>query len=136
MRVTYKPKLPPHDWPQISVFRRVNPRCGMSDKATLLQARTNRFALQVIRLRRQLPRCNESFVIGRQLLRSATSLAANYRAACRARSRPEFLVKLGTLVEEVDETVFWLELCSAQEWLVSRMTRDNYSRYSQHHNSP
>jgi four helix bundle protein len=66
-----------------------------------------------------LPRCDETFIIGRQLLRSATSVAANYRAACRARSRPEFLAKLGIVVEEADETVFWLELL-ADAGLISR----------------
>jgi four helix bundle protein len=65
--------------------------------------------LEVIRLRRQLPRCDESLVIGRQWLRSATSVAANYWAACRARSRAELLPKLGTVGEEAGETVFWLE---------------------------
>jgi four helix bundle protein len=92
---------------------------GLSVRADELQMRTKRFALQVIRLRRQLPRCDETFIIGRQLLRSATSVAANYRAACRARSRPEFLAKLGIVVEEADETVFWLELL-ADAGLISR----------------
>jgi four helix bundle protein len=82
----------------------------VSDKADQLQSRTKQFALRVIRLYRALPRCSESMIIGRQLLRSATSVAANYRAACRARSRSEFLSKLGVVVEEADETVFWLEL--------------------------
>ena len=82
----------------------------MSDKARVLQNRAKAFALQIIRLRRRLPSCEESFVIGGQLLRSATSVAANYRAACRARSRAEFLAKLGTVVEEADETLLWLEL--------------------------
>jgi four helix bundle protein len=75
-----------------------------------LQIRTKKFALRVIRLYRALPRCSESMVIGRQLLRWGTSVAANYRSACRARSRAEFLSKLGVVVEEADETVFWLEL--------------------------
>ena len=90
---------------------------GLSVRADELQMRTKKFALQVIRLRRQLPRCDETFVIGRQ--RSATSVAANYRAACRARSRPEFLAKLGIVVEEADETVFWLELL-AEAGVISR----------------
>lgn len=82
----------------------------MSDRTEDLQNRTKQFALRVIGLYRALPRCSESMIIGRQLLRSATSVAGNYRAACRARSRSEFLSKLGTVVEEADETVFWLEL--------------------------
>jgi four helix bundle protein len=75
-----------------------------------LRSRTKEFALQLLRLWRELPRGAESDVIGRQLLRSGTSLAANYRAACRARSRREFISKLGIAVEECDETLFWLEL--------------------------
>ena len=57
-----------------------------------------------------LPRSRSADVLGRQLLRSCTSVAANYRAACRARSKPEFLAKLGIVEEEADETLFWLEL--------------------------
>ena len=59
---------------------------------------------------RSLPRTEEARVFGRQVLRSGTSVAANYRAVCRARSRAEFIAKIGTLVEEADETVFWLKL--------------------------
>jgi four helix bundle protein len=57
-----------------------------------------------------LPKSTKGRVIADQVIRSATSVAANYRAACRARSRAEFIAKLGTVVEEVDETAFWLEL--------------------------
>lgn len=72
--------------------------------------RTKQFALRVIKLFRALPRTEEARVIGRQLLRSGTSVGANYRAACRGRSRPEFIAKLGIVVEELDESVYWLEL--------------------------
>jgi four helix bundle protein len=75
-----------------------------------LKARTERFAIGVIRLFQSLPRKEETRIIGRQLLRSATSVGANYRAVCRARSRKEFVSKVGIVVEEADETVFWLEL--------------------------
>ena len=75
-----------------------------------LKARTKQFAIQVIKLVRVLPRNEESRVIGRQLLRSATSVAANYRAVCRSRSKAEFISKIGIVVEEADESVFWLEL--------------------------
>jgi four helix bundle protein len=64
----------------------------------------------VIRLYRALRRSEEARVIGNQLLRSGTSIGANYRAACRARSKAEFVAKLGIVLEEADETVFWLEL--------------------------
>jgi four helix bundle protein len=72
--------------------------------------RTKQFALRVITLFRALPKTDEAKVIGKQLLRSATSVAANYRAACRARSNAEFYAKICIVVEEADETVFWLEL--------------------------
>jgi four helix bundle protein len=75
-----------------------------------LRARTKKFALAVLRLYRLLPAKEEARILGRQLLRSGTSVGANYRAACRARSRAEFVSKLGIVLEESDETVFWLEL--------------------------
>jgi four helix bundle protein len=75
-----------------------------------LKDRTKQFALRVVRLYRALPFLEEARVIGRQLLRSGTSVGANYRAACRARSKAEFVAKLGIVLEEADETVFWLEL--------------------------
>ena len=76
----------------------------------VLKNRTKRFALLVIRLCRSLPRTQESVVIIRQLLRSSTSVGANYRAVCRARSTADFVSKLGIVLEETDETLFWLEL--------------------------
>ena len=63
-----------------------------------------------MRLVRALPLSKEAQILGRQLLRSGTSVGANYRAACRARSRAEFVAKLGIVLEESDETAFWLEL--------------------------
>jgi four helix bundle protein len=75
-----------------------------------LKKRTQRFAVRVIELHRKLPKTEEARVIGRQLLRSATSVAANYRAVRRARSKAEFIAKLGLVVEEADKTSFWLEL--------------------------
>jgi four helix bundle protein len=80
-----------------------------------MKVRTKAFALRAIRLFRALPRTEEARVIGRQLLRSATSVAANYRASCRARSKTEFAAKLGVVVEEADETVFWIELLGDAE---------------------
>ena len=82
----------------------------MSDKAEQLRDRTKTFALRIIRLFRSLPRSGEAQVIGKQLLRSGTSVGANYRAACRSRSRAEFVARLGIVVEEADETCYWLEL--------------------------
>ena len=70
------------------------------------------FAYDVIRLVKALPATDEAKLIGRQLLRSGMSVAANYRAACRARSRAEFVSKIGTVIEEADESLFWLEALS------------------------
>lgn len=75
-----------------------------------MRDRTKRFAAQVVRFVERLPSSRANIVTGDQLLRSATSVAANYRAARRARSRREFIAKLGIVEEEADETVFWLEL--------------------------
>ncbi len=75
-----------------------------------LKKRTKQFALRVIRLVEALPRTQTARVIGNQLLRSATSVAANYRAACRARSQKDFINKLGIVEEEADESLFWLEM--------------------------
>jgi len=75
-----------------------------------LAERTKQFALRVIRLYRSLPTGGEAGVIGRQLLRSSTSVGANYRAARRARSPSEFRAKMGIVEEEVDETLYWMEL--------------------------
>jgi len=75
-----------------------------------LKARTKAFALRTIRLCQALPKNYIGDVLGKQLLRSATSVGANYRAACRARSQAEFSAKLQIVIEEADESAFWLEL--------------------------
>jgi four helix bundle protein len=75
-----------------------------------LKQRTKAFGLRIIRMTQALPRSREADVIARQVLRSATSIAANYRAAGRGRSKAEFTAKLGVVIEEADETVLWLEL--------------------------
>src|SRR5881394_1898769 len=75
-----------------------------------LKARTKQFALRVMKLVDSLPRTIQGRVVANQIIRSATSVAANYRAACRARSRAEFIAKIGVVEEEADETAFWLEL--------------------------
>ena len=79
-------------------------------EAERLKERTKQFAIRIVRLFRSLPKTEEARISGRQVLRSGTSVAANYRAVCRARSKAEFVAKIGTVVEEADETVFWLEL--------------------------
>ena len=74
-----------------------------------LRDRLKRFALRVIHFVRRLPRTLDAPILARQLVRSGTSAAANYRAACRGRSREEFYAKL-SIVEEIDESCFWLDL--------------------------
>ena len=80
-----------------------------------LKRRTKRFALDVLNFSDQISRSPRNDVIQRQLIRSATSVAANYRAACRARSRADFINKLGIVEEESDETLFWLEVLDESE---------------------
>jgi four helix bundle protein len=75
-----------------------------------LKLRTKSFASRIIKLFRALPRTDEARILGKQLLRSGTSVGANYRAVCRSRSGAEFIARLGVVVEEIDETVYWLDL--------------------------
>jgi four helix bundle protein len=81
----------------------------LPSKQEELRTRTKQFALRIIRLFRHLPHTTEAQVLGKQLLRSGTSVGANYRAAGRGRSKAEFIAKMGIVVEEADETVFWIE---------------------------
>jgi len=80
------------------------------DQHQELRKRTKDFALRIIRMTQAIPSTRVANVINNQILRSATGMAANYRAVGLARSRNEFIAKLGVVVEEADETVFWLEL--------------------------
>ena len=75
-----------------------------------MKKRTKEFAKEIIKLCRNLPDNREGRLIGNQIFRSGTSVAANYRAACRARSTADFISKLAIVEEEADETLFWLEL--------------------------
>jgi len=75
-----------------------------------LKVRTKQFALRIINLVESLPHDMTSNVLGKQLLRSGTSVGANYRAACRSKSTPDFISKMGTVEEEVDESGYWMEL--------------------------
>jgi four helix bundle protein len=78
--------------------------------AEMLKKRTKEFAKRIICLCRNLPRTREGRLIGDQIFRSGTSVGANYRAACRGRSKAEFIAKMGIVLEEADETQYWLEL--------------------------
>jgi len=75
-----------------------------------LQIWTKEFALKVIRVHSALPKSTEAQVLGKQVLRSGTSVGANYREASRSRSKPEFIAKIGDCLKELDETAYWLEL--------------------------
>jgi four helix bundle protein len=82
----------------------------LNDRSEQLRERTKAFALRILRLFRSLPGSADIQILGKQLVRCGTSVGANYRSACRARSRAEFVARIGVVVEEADESVFWLEL--------------------------
>ncbi|MGM9477326.1 four helix bundle protein [Pedobacter sp. GSP4] len=80
------------------------------DFVTAIKARTKKFVLDSIRFYQELPKTEEAKILGRQFIRSSSSVGANYRAACRSRSKAEFFAKLSIVVEEADETAFWIEI--------------------------
>jgi four helix bundle protein len=82
----------------------------MKTKPEELRDRTKRFAILTVKLVQSLPRTDASRVLGKQLLRCATSVAANYRAVGRSRSKAEFISRMAVVVEEADESVFWIEM--------------------------
>jgi four helix bundle protein len=89
-----------------------------------MKLRTKDFALRILRLYHPLPRTEAARILGTQLLRSGTSIGANYRSACRGRSRAEFVVKLGIVLEEADETAFWLELLQEENFFKVEKLRE------------
>jgi four helix bundle protein len=94
----------------------------MGSRPEQLRDRTKAFALRVIRLFRSLPYKTDTRVLGKQLLRCGTSVAANYRAVCRARSKAEFVARMGIAAEEADEAVLWLELLTESGIVRAEMT--------------
>lgn len=86
-----------------------------------LKQRTKQFALRVMKLMGSLPQDSVARAIGNQLVRSGTSVGANYRAACRGRSKAEFIAKLGIVVEEADESAYWLELIIEGQLLTANL---------------
>ena len=90
------------------------------NRAKQLQNRTKQLAIRIIKAFARLPKDEAARVIGRQFLRSGTSLAANYRAACRARSAADFISKISVVSEEADETLFWLELLIESELITMK----------------
>ncbi len=88
---------------------------GKAITPEIMKDRTKNFAKQIIFLCRKLPKNREGYLIGNQIFRSGTSVASNYRAACRGRSKAEFIAKMGIVEEEADETLFWLEIIEEVE---------------------
>ena len=89
-----------------------------------LKKRTRDFGIRTIKVVEKLPSKNTPQTIGRQLLRCGTSVGANYRAACRARSDAEFRAKLGICEEEADEAIYWLELISELGYIRANLLND------------
>ena len=83
---------------------------GMASAENNLRERTKQFGLRVVRMFSRLPKTTEAQVLGKQILRSGTSVGANYREAYRARTRPEFIAKCGDSLRELEETSYWIEL--------------------------
>lgn len=94
------------------------------EKHQELRERTKKFALRVIRMSQAMPNTRAANVITNQILRSATSITANYRAAGRSRSKAEFIAKIGLVLEEADETVCWLELLAESGIVPAPKLRD------------
>lgn len=88
-----------------------------------LKKRTKDFARIIIGFCRELPSSTEARVISKQLIRSATSVGANYRSACRGKSRADFKSKMGTVLEETDESLYWLELIQETNIVSSEKTK-------------
>jgi four helix bundle protein len=89
-----------------------------------MKERTKAFALRIIRLVDALPKTRKADVMGKQLLRCGTSVGANYRAACRARSPADFVAKMGIVEEEADETIYWIELLVESDLVRARRVAD------------
>ena len=89
-----------------------------------LRKRTKKFSLDIIKLVSSLPRSREADIIGRQVLRSGTSVGANYREGTRARSKKEFVSKIGIVEQEADETLYWLELLDESGLMNGRLLKD------------
>jgi four helix bundle protein len=90
-------------------------------RAKQLQERTKKFAVRIIKAFARLPKDEMTRIIGRQFFRSGTSLAANYRASCLARSGADFISKISVVSEEGDETLFWFELLAESELIATRI---------------
>jgi four helix bundle protein len=96
----------------------------VSSQPEQLRNRTKKFALSIIQLYRSLPYKTDTQVLGKQLLRCGTSVAANYRAVCRERSKAEFVARIGIVVEEADEAILWLELMTESGIISAERTKE------------
>jgi len=96
-----------------------------------LKERTFGFGLRIVRLVQSLPKVGSVDILGRQLLRSGTSVGANYRAATRARSRADFIAKLGIAEEECDETIYWMDMLIELKLISKHRTRELRSEAEQ-----
>ena len=96
-----------------------------------LKERTFGFGLRIVRLVQSLPKVGSADILGRQLLRSGTSVGANYRAATRARSRADFIAKLGIAEEECDETIYWMDMLIELKLISKHRTRELHSEAEQ-----
>ena len=107
--------------------------CGFVDSMnqTELKQKTKNLALRVIRLVESLPETKSSKVIGNQLLRSATSVGANYRAACRAKSTADFIAKLAIVEEEADESIYWIELLIESNQVGTKLVANLLSEFDE-----
>jgi four helix bundle protein len=94
------------------------------ERIEAMKKRTKAFAVRVVKLFQKLPKTDEARILGKQLLRSATSVTANYRASCRARSDRELFAKISIVVEEADEALFWLELLVESEIVEERKLKE------------
>ncbi len=92
--------------------------------SNILKQRTKNLAMRILKMVETLPKTSTARIISHQIIRSGTSVAANYRAACRARSKAEFIAKLGIVEEEADETLFWLELSEETGLLPSNRLKE------------
>ena len=95
-----------------------NSECGSQNEPDL-KKRTKAFALRILKLVDALPKTTAGRALASQIVRSGTSIAANYRAACRAKSTADFIAKMGIVEEEADETLFWLELLEESDLVLA-----------------
>jgi len=98
-----------------------NSECGLQNEPDL-KKRTKAFALRILKLVGALPKTTAGRALASQIVRSGTSIAANYRAACRAKSTADFIAKMGIVEEEADETLFWLELLEESDLVAAKLT--------------